>query len=62
MKSTPPFHMIKAYIFKGIIWNSLLIIGFSDNDHHARFSDKITQFVARRQQYHTSNQKFNTQG
>ena len=29
--------MIKNFIFKGIIWNSLLIISFGDNDYHARF-------------------------
>ena len=29
--------MIKNFIFKGIIWNSLLIISFGDNDYHVRF-------------------------
>jgi hypothetical protein len=29
--------MIKTFIFKSIIWNSLLIIYLCDNDDHARF-------------------------
>ncbi len=29
--------MIKIIIFKGIIWNSLLIMILSENDYHARF-------------------------
>jgi hypothetical protein len=33
--------MIKTFIIKGIIWNSLLIICFGDNDYHARFIQNI---------------------
>ncbi len=31
--------MIKTSIFKGIIWNSLLIIHLCDNGYNARFID-----------------------
>ncbi len=29
--------MIKTFIFKGIIWNSLLIMFLYNNDYYARF-------------------------
>ena len=32
--------MIKTFIFKGIIWNSLLIMSLCENNYPARFIEK----------------------
>ncbi len=36
-KSTYFYSYDKTFIFKGIIWNSLLIINMDENGYHARF-------------------------
>jgi len=37
--------MIKTFIFKGIIWNSLLIMFLRENGYHARFIRFILFFL-----------------